>query len=285
MDLFFPRKKRIQALDVNACPLILAGGYEISGGDTRLAWCAGLSQFFWTPLWPKMTKGLKEILRCAPRNEVVIISGNPTASGVVRSLLFNQSLRVRGIDRIDIWLELWVKDMRRVDSSVMSWVRQKKREKKIRLFGISTHRHEVVEEALKRDDIDVIMLRYNAAHHHYDRTFATHSSVISNKIVIAYTSTKWGYLITRDSGWPVDYDVPTAADCYGYALSNNNINGVLIGPKNRDELEGACAIFTYSHEQWERRKAVLEQYGEYIYGKYGVHNSYRLKKRLYVIPR
>lgn len=269
----------------NPVPLILGGGYDISSGSTRLSWCAGVTHFFWTPFWRKMTKGLREILRCAPRNQVVIMSGNPTQSKVIGTLLFNTSLQLLGIDYIDIWLELWVKDSRRFNPNVMKWVNKKKQEGKIKLFGISTHRHEIAEFALNRDDIDVIMLRHNSAHRYYEDFFEKNSHLVEKKILITYTSTKWGYLITRDADWPAQNEVPTAADCYAYSLDNRFVDFVLIGPSNREQLESAFNFFEYSDVEWKQKRALLEAYGKHIYDKYGANNSYKLRKKFHLIPR
>ena len=53
--------------------------------------------------------------------------------------------------------------------------------------------------------------------------------------VVSYTSTRWGTLLKKPSGWE---DRPaTAAECYTFALTHPAVDVVLTGPDSWEQLE------------------------------------------------
>lgn len=281
---FFERKRPMKLIGRSMVPLILGGGYDIPAGGVRLSWCAGISQFFWTPIWPKMTVGIREILRCADRSSITLITGSPFPSPRLGSLLLPRYLAVLGLSYFDVWLQLWTKDVAAV-RQMANWAAAQKAKGRIKLFGISSHRREVLQEALCLKDIDIIMLRYSAAQRSAEKILNSHAEELSNKIVISFTSTKWGYLISRQPGWPIENPIPSAADCYAYALSNPNIDSVLIGPSDEKELLAAFDFFDYTPAIWSERRSMLERYGDFIYSEFGISNTYRERRKFGVLPR
>jgi hypothetical protein len=82
-------------------------------------------------------------------------------------------------------------------------------------------------------------VRYNAAHPGAEREVFPHLAAVAEPPgVVAYTATRWGALLDRrliDAG----ERVPTAADCYRFALSDPRVSLCLSGPKNAAELDDA----------------------------------------------
>ena len=82
--------------------------------------------------------------------------------------------------------------------------------------------------------LDLLMIRYNAAHPGAERDIFPHRR--ENKpTILAYTATRWGKLLKRPKGW--EGQVMTAGDCYRFQLSNPHVDLALTGPASRAELE------------------------------------------------
>jgi aryl-alcohol dehydrogenase-like predicted oxidoreductase len=110
-----------------------------------------------------------------------------------------------------------------------------KDEGKIRAFGISTHDRKLAGNLCSRGALDVIMMRYNAAHRGAEQDIfpflATHSPG-----VVSYTATRWGYLLRSPKGSTQEMRIPTAGQCYRFVLSNPRIHVCLTAPSNIHQL-------------------------------------------------
>jgi hypothetical protein len=82
--------------------------------------------------------------------------------------------------------------------------------------------------------LDLLMIRYNAAHPGAEREIFPHLDT-RKPAVIAYTATSWRKLLKRPKGW--QGRVPTAGDCYRFCLTNSHVDVVLCGPASRQQLD------------------------------------------------
>jgi aryl-alcohol dehydrogenase-like predicted oxidoreductase len=82
--------------------------------------------------------------------------------------------------------------------------------------------------------LDMLMIRYNAAHPGAEQDIFPYLAK-RRPAIVAYTATRWGGLLKRPKGW--NGPVMTAGDCYRFCLSNANVDLVLTGPKNRQQIQ------------------------------------------------
>lgn len=109
-----------------------------------------------------------------------------------------------------------------------------KRDGKVRRIGTSIHDRPRAGKLAEDSPLDLLMIRYNAAHPGAERE--VFPSLAKRKpAVVAFTATRWGKLLKRPGGWKEA--VPTAADCYRFCLSNENVDVVLCAPKTQAELD------------------------------------------------
>ena len=108
---------------------------------------------------------------------------------------------------------------------------------KVKAIGISCHHRPTFEQFIADPTYDLIMLRYNAAHVGAESEVFPHLEK-RRPTVLAFTATRWGSLM-NPKHVPAGEQVPTASDCYRFALSNSNVDACLAGPKNEAELQGA----------------------------------------------
>ena len=85
-----------------------------------------------------------------------------------------------------------------------------------------------------------IMVRYNAAHRGAEGEVFPHLAMPDPPGVVAYTATRWGALLDPTLV-PKGEPVPRASDCYRFALSRPEVDVVISGPSNGEELDEALA--------------------------------------------
>lgn len=279
------RHRTVPRIARQVLPIVLGGGYGIDGGSTRLAWAAGISVFFWLPMWRGMRRGLRKVLHTDLREHLTIISGTPSRSRFTASAMLAWTKSSLSTPYVDVWMDLWVKDERCFDPQHMAWVLRQKRSGDVRAYGISTHRRAIAERALGHPEVDVVMLRFNAAQRGIFDLVEANQHSDRPKLIIGYTSTKWGYLVRRDPSCPSGMPIPTASDCYALTLESPGFDLVLAGPASRTELESSLDLFGYGQADWSRRRKVLLDYGELIATRYGRENSYESPAKFGLIPR
>jgi aryl-alcohol dehydrogenase-like predicted oxidoreductase len=84
--------------------------------------------------------------------------------------------------------------------------------------------------------LDLLMIRYNAAHPGAERDIFPHLARRQPSIV-AYTATSWRKLLKRPAGWDRAEGPMTAGDCYRFCLSSPHVDVVLTGPASAAQLD------------------------------------------------
>jgi aryl-alcohol dehydrogenase-like predicted oxidoreductase len=212
----------------------LAANYGIDEDGVRSAMDRGVNLF----LWAMRSKGLKNPLKeaIAKRRDEVAVVGFATIGyfgwGVRRGA--ESLLRELGTDYLDVLLLGWM-------GVGSAWTEATQRELvalresgKVRAIGTSIHDRPRAGKLAADSPLDLLMLRYNAAHPGAEREIFPHRRG-DEPTVLAYTATAWRRLLKRPSGW--DGPVMTAGDCYRFQLSSPHVDLALTGPKSRAEVE------------------------------------------------
>jgi predicted aldo/keto reductase-like oxidoreductase len=97
------------------------------------------------------------------RQKIFLVSKSDARDPEGITKLLNRSLERLKTDYIDLYFLHGIKSMKDLNEPVRQWAARAKAEKKIRLFGFSTHKNmpELLQGAAKLDWIDGIMLTYN----------------------------------------------------------------------------------------------------------------------------
>ena len=137
-------------------------------------------------------------------------------------------------DYLDVFQIFWEGTTSRLSPAVLEAMLKLKDEGKVRHLGISIHDRERAGQLAEDSALDLLMIRYNAAHPGAERDIFPHLAR-RQPAVVAYTATRWGKLLRRPRGW--EGPVPTAADCYRFCLSNPHVDVTLCGPKSLLQLD------------------------------------------------
>ncbi|MDC3962063.1 aldo/keto reductase [Polyangium jinanense] len=230
---FSPVRLGRSPLDV--VPLGLAASYGAKGRDVEHAFERGINFFYWgSSRMPDFGEGLKRLgKRSRERIKVVIQTYSRSPAGIGKSL--EKGLRKLEMDHADVlllgWWNLPPKD------AILDAAADLVRRGRARSVMISCHNRPAFKRLARDPRIDLLMLRYNAAHPGADKDVFPHLPDPGPGIV-SYTSTSWGQLLDRKLV-PAEERLPRAADCYRFALSNPNIGACWAGARDAAQIDEA----------------------------------------------
>ena len=203
--------------------------------ELREALDMGPEYIFWTPRMIEDAAVIKEAIAANGREKYIITCG-PTLGffpgGLQKAV--DKARKMLGTDYVDVLQLFWLGKTSAWREGVVRELLRLRETDAVRLIGASIHDRPRAGAMARDSELDLFMIRYNAAHPgaevdifpnlHYRRP-----------AVVAYTATAWGKLLQAPSGW--EGDIPAAGDCYRFALSDPHIDVVLNGPENLTQLK------------------------------------------------
>ena len=215
----------------------LSASYLPGQRTVHLAADAGLNYFFCYGFDFQMVRALREILR-SNRERYVVATGPYNLiwghTDVRRTL--EKRLRQLRTDYVDVFLFLGVMKPKELSARILDDLRRLKDEGRVRAIGLSTHDRKLAGQLAADGAMDVLMIRYNAAHRGAEQDIFPHLEAHAPGVV-AYTATRWTALLRRPRGWPRDGRIPTAGECYRFILSNPHVHVCMTAPRSWRELE------------------------------------------------
>jgi aryl-alcohol dehydrogenase-like predicted oxidoreductase len=167
--------------------------------------------------------------------ERYVVAGGPVLgylAGSVRKAVEKQLRRFR-TDYLDVLQLYWLGTMSAFTGPVQEEMARLREEGKVRALGVSIHDRPRAGRLAEDSILDLLMIRYNAAHPGAEREIFPHLAR-RRPAVVAYTATSWRKLLRAPRGWTAR--VPTPGDCYRFCLTSPHVDVVLCGPRNAAEL-------------------------------------------------
>ena len=192
----------------------LAANYGIDEAGVRSAFERGMNYVFFTTRG-KLAKPLREAL-ARDRDKIVVAAG-PTLGffgGSVRRSA-ERTMKKLGVEYLDIFQLMWLGVGSAWTDATLKELRHLKESGKVRALGVSIHDRQRAGKLAEDSPLDMLMIRYNAAHPGAERDIFPHLAKRQPHIV-AYTATSWRKLMHRPKGWTGK--VATAGDCYRFCL-------------------------------------------------------------------
>ncbi len=229
----------VPALKKKIFRLGLSGSFGMDEAGAREA-LERIQYVFWTPRMKGLTAALKDAVR-RDRGRYVVATGPLLGyfPGAVRKAA-ERALRVLGTDYLDVLQLYWLSKMSAFTGAVQEEMVRLREEGKVRALGVSIHDRPRAGRLAEDSVLDLLMLRYNAAHPGAERDVFPHLAR-RRPAVVAYTATSWRKLMRRPRGWAGN--VMTAGDCYRFVLGSPHVDVVLTGPRSVAELrENLAAV-------------------------------------------
>jgi predicted aldo/keto reductase-like oxidoreductase len=156
------------------------------------------------------------------------------------------ALQTLQTNRIDVVTFYYVEDPNEWEEIIrpggaMEAVEEARQFGKIRLRGLTTHQRGFGAKLLDLGKLDLLMIRYNAAHRGAEQDVfpVTDQRGIP---VVTFTAQRWGALREHTEGDPPGFSPPTASAWYRFALHNPSVSVVLTAPVDRRELDEDLAL-------------------------------------------
>jgi aryl-alcohol dehydrogenase-like predicted oxidoreductase len=212
----------------------LAANYGIDEDGVRAAMDRGVNVFLWTARGGGLKSPLREALAARREDNAVI--------GFARIGYFGWGVR-RGaeallktlrVDYLDVFLLGWLGVGAAWTSGTERDLVHLRESGKVRAIGCSIHDRARAGQLAESSPLDLLMIRYNAAHPGAERDIFPHVKEKAPS-VLAYTATSWRKLLGKPRGW--DGPIMTAGDCYRFQLSSPHVDLALMGPASRHEME------------------------------------------------
>ncbi|UQA56788.1 aldo/keto reductase [Polyangium aurulentum] len=228
---------RLGKSDLEVVPLGIASGYDLPGREVERAFERGVDFFYWgTARRPDFGAAVRRLaLKNRERMKIVIQSYARSGDSIGSSL--DKALAKLGLGYADMLLLGWWNLP--PHDAILDAAADLVRRGRARKVMVSCHHRPTFPRLARDPRIDALMIRYNAAHPGAEKDVFPHLSEPRPGIV-TYTTTSWGQLLDR-ALVPPGERVPTATDCYRFALSNPNVNACWAGAKNASELDAALA--------------------------------------------
>ena len=107
---------------------------------------------------------------------------------------------------------------------------------KVRSIGLTTHQRALGAKVAETGAVDLLMIRYNAAHRGAEQDVFPLTRRMKLPVV-CYRALRWGGLLKPTQDDPPGFKLPPAPEWYRFALANPAANVVLAAPNDPKELE------------------------------------------------
>jgi aryl-alcohol dehydrogenase-like predicted oxidoreductase len=228
---------------ISVCRLGLSASYRPGKRAVYRGLDEGLNLFFCYGFDTQMIGVLREIPG-ARRQQYCVVSGAHNLLWTYLDLQRTLERRLRQLrtEYVDVFLLLGVMKEKQLPPQARDELYRLREKGLTRAVGISTHNRDLAGRLAAGGELDVIMMRYNAAHRGAETDIFPHLDR-HNPGVLSYTATRWRQLLRRPRGWPTEGRIPTAGMCYRFVLTNPHVDVCLTAPSNIRQLEENVSSF------------------------------------------
>jgi aryl-alcohol dehydrogenase-like predicted oxidoreductase len=215
----------------------LSTSYRPSLDTVESALDHGVNFFFGYGFDSRMIKGLRSVFP-ARRDSVLVATGayNMIVGSTNIRKTLEKRLRQLRTDYIDVFMFLGVMKPKEFPERIKDQMVRLREEGKVRAIGISTHDRKFAGTLADRGELDLLMVRYNAAHRGAEQDIFPHCAQ-HNPAIVGYTATRWTALLRKPKVWPDNRPIPTGAMAYRFVLTNPSVHVCLMAPRSRREFE------------------------------------------------
>jgi predicted aldo/keto reductase-like oxidoreductase len=211
---------------------------ELREEDVHWALECGINYWHWSGVPDAMQRVVRELGMDRKRICLAVTLESRGAEEAQREL--DELLGLFQTDYFDVVLYYyverpneWAEIMR--PGGAHAWLSRMKEMGVVKLIGLTTHQRNLAARIARDGTVDLLMVRYNAAHRRAERD--VFPAALERKVpVVAFTATRWGHLLQGVDG-ASGVAPMSALDCYRFVLTHPAVSVVLMAPGNRGELE------------------------------------------------
>jgi aryl-alcohol dehydrogenase-like predicted oxidoreductase len=210
-----------------------------------------------------MKTAIKNIIDKGGRDRLVISMFTYAHNRTLTDHFYKQGLKELGIDYADVLLLGYFS--KKPPQRLIDGALELKEKGLVRFIGLSSHNRQLFPSLYKERLFDVFHLRYNAAHRGAETE--TFPFIKGEKApgIVSFTATRWRRLLNPKK-MPPGEQVPTAADCYRFVLSQPAIDVCMMGAANEKQMAENLKLLdlpAMTTEELEHMRRI----GDFQYGK------------------
>jgi predicted aldo/keto reductase-like oxidoreductase len=223
--------------------------FALDRGVNYLNWCGnpdGLSETI-----AGLGSRRREVMVCVQFEARTADDAQTELSGILRELR---------TDYVDVLTFYYVEEMSEWQQIIgpngaLAYCREAQKRGEVCALGVTTHQRPLAAEMARSGLLDMLMIRYNAAHRGAETDVFPTTDALGLPVVV-YTCLRWGALLRPTPDDPPGFVVPLAPAWYRFALQSSSVAVALMSPENRDELAEDLTVLDapgpLSPEEFER---------------------------------
>ena len=177
-------------------------------------------------------------------------------------------LRELGTDYVDVLTFYYVEELSEWQQIIgpggaLEYCREAQRRGQVRVLGVTSHQRPLAADMARSGLLDLLMIRYNAAHRGAETDIFPTTDALGLPIV-AYTCLRWGALLRPTPDDPPGFVVPRAPAWYRFALQPPSVTVALMSPESREELEEDLTILDMPARLSDEEHEMLAEHGRRV---------------------
>jgi len=224
------------SLSVGRVGLSAGYGRRLSPATVERCVEEGINYLYWGSIrWTSFGHALINLRPQRDRVVLVLQSYSRVASLMQGSV--ERALRRIGYEYSDVLLlGMW---NHAVPQRILDAARRTRERGLVRHIAISSHNRRLIPHLAVNPDIDILHVRYNAAHPGAETEVFPHLQQDGARPgVVVFTATSWAQLLSPKRA-PTGERVPSATDCYRFVLSNPSVDVCMTGPRDDEQAKAA----------------------------------------------
>jgi len=256
------------------CRLGLAtrGGSRLRPTDAEFAIARGLNYLNWCGYRDALSQTIAAL---GPERSKVVVAvqfESRAAADAVREFDYiSNQLRTGYIDIATLYYVESEEEWQQIISpdGAMEHLLAQKQAGRLHSIGLTSHQRCLAARWAETGLLDLLMIRYNAAHRGAERDIFPVTS--ERKMpVVTFTGLRWGALLRSTADDPPGHQPPSPRDCYRFCLANQHVSVALTAPGDRSELEHDLGLLddwrAPSQDEWE----AIREHGDRVNRHAGV---------------
>jgi predicted aldo/keto reductase-like oxidoreductase len=220
--------------------------------------------------WCGEPDGLSEaIAGLGPRrSEVMVCVQFEARTATEARMELGRILEVLRTDHIDVLTFYYVEEPAEWEQIIapggaLEFCRQAQRDGRVHVLGLTSHQRPLAAAAARSGLLDLLMIRYNAAHRGAEDEIFPVTKELRLPVVV-YTCLRWGALLRSTPDDPQGFVVPRAPAWYRFALQNSAVTVALTAPDSREELEEDLTVLDRSEPLKPEEYQLLSEHGQRV---------------------
>jgi aryl-alcohol dehydrogenase-like predicted oxidoreductase len=223
----------------------IASGYGAPAAAIEEAFERGANYFTWGTVVKGYASGMREALKNIAakggRDRLVLACFTYAHINFLTERLLRRGLKSAGLDHADVLVLGYFS--RKVPRRLVDGALRLKESGLVRFVGVSSHNRALLGRLAQDAELDVLHLRYNAAHRGAEIDIFPYLPEETGKRpgTVAFTATRWGQLLKAKKMPPGEKPL-TASECYRFVLSNPAVDVCMSAAKTAEQMRENLAV-------------------------------------------